>query len=82
MNRFKRELRKHGQKLECDYPTMPFYLKGKSPFDVGNICIEGIVANAENCTVTTFYNVIVCREKVNRDFTFTEIAEDDGNPTF
>lgn len=81
MNRFKKELRKRNIKLECDYPTLPHYIKDNSPFDVGNICIEGIVVNSEACTVTEYTNVIIEKYRVNRDFSFTDVC-DDGNPPF
>lgn len=42
MNRFKKELRKRGVKLECDYEYLPF--DG----------LETIVVNAEKATVSTY----------------------------
>lgn len=51
MNRFKKELRKKGVKLECDYPYMP-YRVGQ------NIYMEDVYVNSEKATVTEFLNVI------------------------
>ena len=47
MNRFKKELRKAGTRLECDYPYLPY--------DLGSMSIDSIVVNSELCTVTTYY---------------------------
>ena len=82
MNRFKKELRKHGNKLECDYETMPYNVNGKSVFEAGAIILDGITVDSENCIITSYYNVIVEKQKVNRDFTFTDIPQYDGNPSF
>ena len=57
MNRFKKEIRKKGIKLESDYPVIPYYVKGKSCFEPGNICIRSVFVNSETATVTVFYNV-------------------------
>lgn len=57
MNRFKKEIRKRGIKLESDYPELPYYVKGKSCFEPGYICIESVFVNSETATVTEFYNV-------------------------
>lgn len=43
MNRFKKELRKRGVKLECDYPCLPF--NG----------IETVVVDSANATVSTYH---------------------------
>lgn len=76
MNRFKKEIRKKGIRLESDYPWMPYYIKGNSPFDVGNICVECVSINAENATVTTVYNTLVTRVRMNRNGSFEEIWDD------
>ena len=44
MTRFKKELRKRGVKLECDYPYLPFELVGTT--------LECVVVNSELCSVT------------------------------
>lgn len=53
MNRFKKELKKRGVKLENDYPYMPF--------DFGNTALEAVIVDAEKCTLsqlTSSMNVI------------------------
>lgn len=49
MNRFKKELRKRGIKLECDYPYLPFEEK--------SIMIEGITVGNETCLLYQHANV-------------------------
>lgn len=46
MNRFKKELRKHGVKLECDFDYLP--------------CdgIETVVVDAEKATVSLYHNCV------------------------
>ena len=64
MNRFKRELRKHGVKLECDYPFLPY--NG----------IETVVVDSENAIVSTYHVSAGCgRIKANRDFTIENFRE-------
>lgn len=64
MNRFKKELRKHGVKLECDYPYFPF--DG----------IETIVVDSENAIVSTYHlSAGWGKVKVNRDFTIENFRE-------
>ena len=59
MNRLKKELRRRGIKLECDYMEMPYFIKGKSIFEPGYIFIDGITVDSETATVKVFLNVIV-----------------------
>ena len=47
MNRFKKEVRKQGFKLENDYPWLPY--------DEGSMTVDSVVADAENCTLTIYY---------------------------
>lgn len=46
MNRFKKELRKKGIKLECDYPYLPF--------EEGGLTIDTVRVNTETATVSIF----------------------------
>lgn len=59
MNRVKRELRKRGIKLECDYPTLPYFIKGNSIFEPGYIFVDGVSVNSETATARVYLNVIV-----------------------
>lgn len=67
MNRIKKEIRKREMKLESDYPFLPYYVKGKSCFDVGNICVEGVTVDSENATVTRCLNILVEKYKLLRN---------------
>lgn len=59
MNRFKMELRKHGVKLECDYPFLPY--NG----------IESVVVDSEHAVVSTYHvSAGLGKVKVNREFSF------------
>lgn len=49
MNRFKKELRKKGFKLECDYPFLPY--------DVNAITVEGVTVDSTQCLLLEHYNV-------------------------
>ena len=44
MNRFKREIRRKGIRLECDYEYLPYN------------SIETVVVNAEDATIRTYHN--------------------------
>lgn len=57
MNRIKKELRRKGIKLEVDYPTIPYYIKGKSCFERGYILLDGIYVNSEEATVKRYLNI-------------------------
>lgn len=64
MNRFKKELRKHGVKLECDYPFFPY--NG----------IESVVVDSEHAIVSTYHlSAGWGKVKVNRDFTIENFRE-------
>ena len=54
MNRFKREIRK---KVKLDFPYLPFYLKGNSPFEVGNIMVDDVSVNTEKATAYRHLNI-------------------------
>lgn len=60
MTRFKRELIKRDLvtlQETCDY----------TPFDLpSGVCLESTVVNAETCTVTQYYDVIVLTQTFNR----------------
>lgn len=61
MNRFKKEIRKRGYKLESDYPCMPYDIKGKFG-EPGHIALDSVTVNTERCEIFCVFNVIV--EKV------------------
>lgn len=64
MNRFKRELRKHGVKLECDYQFLPY--NG----------IETVVVDSERAIISTCHvSAGWWKIKVNRDFTIENFRE-------
>ena len=65
MNRLKKELKKKGIKLECDYKWLPYYTKGDFG-KPGNICVEGVSVVSNTATVYIFYNVIVEKLTMNR----------------
>ena len=67
MNAFKRYVRSKGIRLSCDYPCLPYYIKGKSCFEPGNIFVDDVYVDSEKCTVITVYNVIVDRTQFCRD---------------
>ena len=59
MNRFKKELKRKGVRLEGDYPFLPY--------EVGdNIYMEGVSVDAETATFTEYLNVIVTRFRMDR----------------
>lgn len=63
MNRFKKELRRRGYKLECDYTTLPYKT------------IEAVQARAESVSYDIFSNTCgwICT-RFDRDF--SEIPDD------
>ena len=64
MNRFKKELRKRGIKLECDYEYLPY--NG----------IETVVVNSENATVSTYHlSAGWCKVRFNKAFTQEKVRE-------
>ena len=67
MNRFKKELRKKGIKLEADYPCLPFYIKGRSCFEPGFIYIDAVIVNSEKATWTECLNVVNITSRLNRN---------------
>ena len=64
MNRFKKELRKHGVKLECDYEMLPYER------DAG--FLEGVVVDAEQCKVVSIYTSIVVTDCYDRQMQVTD----------
>ena len=62
MNRFKKELRKKGIKLACDFDFLPFEVSHSS-----HIYIDDIVVNTERASVTTIYNTLVDTIILKRD---------------
>lgn len=73
MNRFKKELRRKGIKLECDYLWLPFEVSK-------NIYLEDVYVDSQRATWTEFYNVIDERYQLNRDGTISEIVPNYGQP--
>jgi len=67
MNRVKKEFRKKGIRLECDYPTLPYYLKGKSCFEPGYIFVDGVTVDSKTATVKRFLNIIVEKYTLQRN---------------
>lgn len=51
MTRVKKELRKRGAKLECDYDTLPFWVPGCG------YAVEGVSVNVEEATYMIYVNV-------------------------
>ena len=69
MNRLKRYLRTKGVKLENDYTWLPYEV-------AYNIFIEGVYINSEKATITTYYNVIMNQQQLNRDGSITFISDE------
>ena len=61
MNRFKKELRKAGVKLECDYPFLPY--------EQGSCTIDSIAVNSEECSVTHYFTSLIVKEFFGRGMT-------------
>ena len=66
MTRYKTELRKHGFKLEQDYPWLPY--------EQGNIAIEGVRVKIDNSLIVicTDYNVGTGIEFIDRNFSVVD----------
>ncbi len=75
MNRFKKEIRKRGIKLAIDYPTLPYAIKGKSPFETGYIAVDDVFVDATKANVVVFYNVDETIYHMDRDGSIREIQE-------
>lgn len=65
MNRFKRELRLRGVKLENDYECLPC--------PCGSVSVEAVMVSAECATVTHVFNVMAVTQRMNRDGTLYTI---------
>ena len=59
MNRFKKEIKKKGIKLESDY----LYL----PYNDGRLTVEAVDVNTETATVKIYYTSIVMRYVMRYD---------------
>lgn len=70
MNRFKKEIRKRGYKLESDYPYLPYDISG-SFLEPGHIVLDSVVVNSEEATVYCCYNVIAEKMTFNRSMELT-----------
>ena len=73
MNAFKRYVKSKGVRLSSDYPWLPYYIRGKSCFEPGNIFIDDIYVNNEECTITTVYNTLVVKKQFHRDGSVVDI---------
>ena len=73
MNKLKKYLRTKGVKLENDYPWLPYEV-------ANNIFIEGVYINSEKATITTYYNVIMNQQQLNRDGSITFISDETDEP--
>lgn len=63
MNRFKKELRRKGIKLECDYLWLPFEADG--------VFIRAIHVDASKAQCFVFTSAMVTRYRMNSNGTFT-----------
>lgn len=72
MNRVKKEFRKKGIRLECDYPTLPYYIKGKSCFEPGHIFVDMVTVNSEVAIVRRYLNVITEKYTLQRNGSIKE----------
>ena len=62
MNRLKKELRKKGIKLACDFEYLPFEVSHSY-----KIYIDDIIVNSENASVTIVYNALIDTIILKRD---------------
>lgn len=76
MNRVKKEIRRKGIRLECDYPWLPYYIKGNSPFEPSNICLGAVVVKSETAEIYEYLNVIVSHYRLSRNGNLEEIFDD------
>lgn len=65
MNRLKKELRKKGIKLACDFNFLPFEVSHSS-----HIYIDDIIVNTEHASVTIVYNTLIDTVILKRDGSF------------
>ena len=77
MNRFKKEIRKRGFRLESDLPCLPYELKGHN-----YIVLDSIFINSERATIVEFYNIDTLHYEMLRNGEIVEIVFNDGNPHF
>lgn len=77
MNRFKKEIRKRGFKLESDLPCLPYELKGHN-----YILLESIFVNSEYAEIVEFYNVDDLHYKMLRSGEIVEIKYYDNELSF
>lgn len=59
MNRFKKEIKKQGIKLESDYPWLPY--------DNGNVTVDAVRVNTEKATIIVYYNTSIVMRYVMRN---------------
>ena len=59
MNRFKKEIRKKGIKLESDYPWLPY--------DNSTMTVGAVNVNTETATVKIYYTSIIMRYVMRND---------------
>ena len=76
MTRIKKEFKKRGFRFEEDYPFLPYYIKGKSCFDIGYIYIDSIGFNPETATYYENTNVMTLATAMHRDGSLTQFDID------
>lgn len=67
MNRVKKEFRRKGIKLNCDYPWLPFFIKGESIFETGYIFVDEVRIDSENAVAYRYLNVLVQKITLERN---------------
>ena len=81
MNRFKKELRKKGVKLNKDYPWLPYYLNG-SFMEPGFIVLDEVLVNSQRAEVTEVLNVGIFTYGMQRNGNIEMLPDEDDNPRF
>ena len=67
MTRLKKEFKKRGFKLECDYDHMPYYLNGKSFMDRGYVLLFGVQVIREQAQLIRMLNIGTEVYSIQRD---------------
>ena len=67
MNRYKKELQKHGYKIENDYPYLPY--------DMGSMTLEGVRAYIDNASIIVVrcFTSIIEKAKLDRNFNVVDV---------
>lgn len=66
MTRFKKECIKRGFDYAEKYAWLPYEVQK-------GIVLEDIIFNAETCEIVSIYNVMVCKCRVNKDFSVIDL---------